>query len=157
MLISNLNSKFYIPNSKFGFTLFEMLLAVSVFAIIGAISAPIFIGFKTRNDIDTAAQITASALRRASVLSRSMQNNSPWGVLATTSQVIIFSGAKYASRIPANDESFEILPSLLISGNTEIVFSKFTGMPTSTFAITLTSPTGETRSVNVNDKGMVNY
>ncbi len=155
--ITILNYLLNIKKNNSGFTLFEMLLAVSVFAIIGVISAPVYIGFKTRNDVDSAATITASALRRASVLSQSMQNDSSWGVLATTSEIIIFSGGSYALRNPIYDESKNIVSSIQISGKSELVFAKFTGMPISTGTLIFTSLSGETRNVSINEKNVISY
>ncbi|MDP1689186.1 MAG: prepilin-type N-terminal cleavage/methylation domain-containing protein [bacterium] len=151
----NVNAKSY--QLKAGFTLFEMLLAVAVIAIVGLIGAPVFQGFKTRNEVDIAAQTVVSALRRASVLSESMKNNSSWGVLATTSQVIVFSGTSYATRNPIYDESFDIMPSLVVSGLTEEVFAKFTGLPSASGTLIITSINNEVRTVSINSKGTVSY
>ena len=86
-----------------------------------------------------------------------MKNNSSWGVLATTSQVIVFSGASFASRNPTFDESFDISPSIKISGMSEEVFAKFTGIPSASGTLILTSSNGEARTVSVNSKGTISY
>lgn len=147
----------YKLSTRSGFTLFEMLLAVAVIAIVSLIGAPVFQGFKTRNEVDIAAQTATSAFRRASVLSESMKNNSSWGVLATTSQIIVFSGTSYATRNPQLDESYDIMPSLKLTGLTEEVFAKFTGMPSASGTLTITSINNEVRTVGINSKGTISY
>jgi len=43
------------------------------------------------------------------------------------------------------------------SGITEVVFTKFTGLPQTAGTITLTSSTNEMRNIVINQKGMVSY
>lgn len=140
-----------------GFTLFEMLLAVAVLVLVIGIGAPVYLSFQKRNDVDVAAEITTAALRRSETLARGMSADSPWGVLATTSRIIVFSGGSFASRNQANDELFDIAPSITISGQSEMVFSKFTGLPQASGTLVLTSADGDARPINVNVKGTVGY
>lgn len=151
------DSKFHIPNSNGGFTLYEMLLAVAVLTLIIGLGAPVYLGFQTRNDVDVAAQVTTAALRRAETLTKGLAQDSPWGVFATTSQIIVFSGSSFVLRNPVYDETTDIAPSLALSGQNETVFAKFTGLPNASGTLIITAINGDARSISINSKGTVSY
>ena len=140
-----------------GFTLIEVLLSISAIAIIAGISIPVYQSIQNRNDLDIAATTIAQSLRRAQVLSRSVDSDTTSGVYVQSGSVTIFHGASYATRDTTVDEIFQISPTITLGGVSQIVFSKMTGLPTSTGTITLTSITNETRNITINSKGMVNY
>jgi len=48
-----------------GFTLIELILAVSVLMMILAVSTPIYTLFQSRNDLDISSDSVAQSLRRA--------------------------------------------------------------------------------------------
>lgn len=62
-----------------------------------------------------------------------------------------------AARDATFDEFFSMPTSITPSGLSEIVFAKFTGMPTAIGATTLTSSINENRTISINAKGMVSY
>ncbi len=139
-----------------GFTLVEMLLSVAIIVLLVGMSLPVFLSFQSRNDVDIGAQAVAETLRRAVVYSRAVQADGQWGVAVQSSQVTLFKGASYASRITSSDETIALPPAAALSGLSEVVFNKFSGTPLSTGTITLTTPTA-TRSITINAKGMVDY
>jgi len=149
--------KTIIHNSTKGFTLLEMLLSVALITVISGIGVPIYQSFQTRNDLDIAEVAAVQTLRRAQVLSQAVDGDTNWGMLATTSSIILFKGASYAARDSGYDEIFEIPASITISGTQEYVFSKFTGEPQTTGTTILTSNSNEVRNIVVNSKGMVSY
>lgn len=140
-----------------GFTLLEILLSVAAIAVIAGISVPIYQSFQVRNDLDIAAVTIAQSLRRAQALSQAVDGDASWGVYAQSGSMTLFKGASYAARDAAFDEVFEVPASIAPSGVSEIVFTKFTGAPQTTGAVTLTSTANETRNITVNAQGMVNY
>lgn len=148
---------FRIQNFRMGFTLFEMLLVVTVLSLLLGIGIPIYLTFQSRNEVAIAAHTAVESLRRASLLAEGMEGDSSWGSLATTSRIIVFKGSGFSTRDPSFDEFFDISPSVSISGTAEFVFEKFTGMPLTAGITTFTSVNGETREVNVNTKGTISY
>jgi prepilin-type N-terminal cleavage/methylation domain-containing protein len=140
-----------------GFTLIEMLLSVAIVSIIAGISVPIYQSFQVRNDLDVATATIAQSLRRSQVLSQAVDGDTSWGVKIQSGNITVFKGTSYAARDTTFDEVFDVPTSLTPSGVSEIVFAKFTGLPTSTGTITLTSSANEVRNVVVNSKGMVSY
>jgi prepilin-type N-terminal cleavage/methylation domain-containing protein len=140
-----------------GFTLIEMMLSVSIIAMLSALSLPVYASFQARNDLDIATQSIAESLRRAQVYSRGMQNDSQWGVEVQSTAATLFKGGVFASRDATYDEATTIPTTITVGGVSEILFTKLTGMPATTGNITLSNANGDTRTVTINAKGMVSY
>ena len=139
------------------FTLIEVLLSVAAIAAIAGMSAPIYQSFQVRNDLDIAATTMAQSFRRAAVLAEASDGDTSWGVRVQSGSITLFKGASYAARDTTLDEIFAVPTSITPSGTSEIVFAKFTGLPTATGTTTLTSSTNEIRTITINAKGMVSY
>ncbi len=138
-----------------GFTLIEVMLVVSLLVIIGGISAPFYQAFQVKNDLDVASGIISQTLRRAQVLSQSVDGDSSWGVHIASGSATLFRGATYASRDVSFDEIFEISTNIVPTGFQEIVYSKFYGYPQITGTLTLTSSNNETRALSINSRGLI--
>lgn len=140
-----------------GFTLIEMLLSTGIIVAIIAISTPIFQSFQAKNDLDIAAVTVAQNLRRAQMLSQSIDGDATWGVFVANGSQTIFKGASYAIRDVAFDEIFDMPTSIVPSGISEIVFSKLYGLPQTIGTINFASTTNEIRIVTINAKGTIDY
>ncbi len=147
---------FNIQNAR-GFTLIEMMLSVSIIGLITGLSLPIYQSFTNRNDLDITALSLASAMRRAQTYARGMNGDSDWGVSIQTGSIILFKGTVFASRDTTYDEAITVSPTTVVSGLSLVTFSKFSGATSTTGTVTLTSINNETRTVNINAKGMVTY
>lgn len=135
----------------------EILLSIAVIAIIAGISVPIYQSFHVRNDLDIATVEMAQTLRRAQILSEAVDGDTSWGLKIQSGSLTLFKGVSYAARDTAFDELFDVPTSITSSGVSEIVFTKFSGLPQTTGTITLTSNVNETRTITINAKGMVSY
>ncbi len=140
-----------------GFTLIELLLSISVIMLIAGLSAPVYQSFQVRNDLDIATVTTAQSLRRAQMLSQAVDDDTSWGVKVQTGSVVLFKGANYAARDTAYDEIFDVPGSIAPSGVSEIVFTKFTGLPQTAGTIIYTSNANETRTITINVEGAISY
>lgn len=140
-----------------GFTLIELMLSLALIAIITAVALPVSRTFQSRNDLDVAANTVAQTLRRAQTLSQGMDGDTTWGVQVATGSVTLFRGTSYAARDTSFDELTTLPATISSSGLTEIVFSKFSGDPTSTGTFTLTGLENEIRTITINTKGTTTY
>lgn len=140
-----------------GFTLLEILLSIATITIIAGISIPVYLSFQVRNDLDIAALEIAQSARRAQTLSKAVDGDTSWGIKIQLGSLLLFRGASYAARNTNFDEVFPVPTSIVPSGLSELVFTKFTGLPQVTGVITLTSNTNETRNITINAKGAVSY
>lgn len=140
-----------------GFTLPEILLSVSLLAIIGGMTIPSYHTFIVRNDLDLATATLASNLRRAQSLSQSADGDMTWGVRVGVGSILIYKGSSYVARDVNYDENTQIPKSIVPTGVTEINFSKVFGIPSATGTFSLTSQANEKRTITINEKGMVDY
>ena len=140
-----------------GFTLLEVLLSIATISIIAGISISIYQSFQVKNDLDITANTWVQTLRRAQVLSEAVDGDSAWGVKIQPDGLILFKGVNYAARDTNFDEIFQVPTSISASGTTEVVFTKFTGLPQVIGTTTLTASTGEIRVITINDKGTLTY
>lgn len=140
-----------------GFTIVEVLLSVVLLSMIAGMSIPLSRVFLERNELDQTTTTLAQTLRRAQFMSIAQDGDSAWGVKVTSSSILLFKGASYATRDQLLDESISIAPIIMASGLSEVVFQKGTGLPTTTGTSTFTSYTNEIRNVTINQKGMVDY
>lgn len=140
-----------------GFTLIEILLSIAVIVIIAGISIPVYQSFQVRNDLDIATVETAQTLRRAQMLAQAVDGDTSWGVNIQSGSLTLFKGASYATRDSSFDELFDIPTSIVPSGASEIIFTKFSGLPQNIGTITLNSNANETRSITIDVKGTISY
>lgn len=135
----------------------EVLLSIATIAVIAGISIPFYQSFQVRNDLDITANTLVQTLRRAQTLSQAVDGDANWGVKTEISDLILFKGASFATRDTNFDEIFTVPLTITPSGLTEIVFTKFTGLPQSIGTTTLTASTAEIRNININEKGTLTY
>lgn len=140
-----------------GFTLLEVLLSITIIAILVGVSLPVYETYARRNDLDITAQGTAAMLRRAATYARAVNDDSVWSVRIEATKLTLFQGTNFAIRDTANDEIIQIPASIVPSGLSEVQFAKLSAAPNTTGAITLTSSTNDTRTVTINAKGSVDY
>jgi Tfp pilus assembly major pilin PilA len=140
-----------------GFTRLDVLLSIALISAIAGVSLPLYQSFQVRNDLHVAATTVAQSFRRAQVLSQASDGDTTWGVKVQSGSTVVFRGATYATRDTAEDEIFDVPTSIVPTGLNEVVFTKFTGDPSATGTVTLTSSTSEVVSIAINSRGTVTY
>ena len=140
-----------------GFTLLEILLSIALIALLAGIAAPVYVSFQVRNDLDIAATTVVQTFRRAQLLSQAVDGDTVWGMNVQSGSITLFQGVSYAARNTNFDEIFDMPESIAPGGLQEVVFSKFSGNPQTTGTTTLTSSNNEVRTINLNEKGTINY
>ena len=139
-----------------GFTLIELILSVGVLSILLMIMVPLTQRYITRNNIDVSANVVVQDLYRAQHLARSGENNGNWGVRVQSGVVTVFQGDSYASRNQSKDETYSFATSIVVTGQNEYVFNKFTGKPSSAGSTTLTT-NSDTKVISVSSDGVIEY
>jgi prepilin-type N-terminal cleavage/methylation domain-containing protein len=140
-----------------GFTMIEVLLSVIAITIIAGITIPLHLSFSSRTDLSVATTTVVNTLRRAQTLSAAIDGDDSWGVKVQTGDVIIFKGSSFALRDNSYDELYDVSEGISFTGISEVVFSKFEGLPNTTGTITLTSTTNNSKDVTINPKGTISY
>lgn len=139
-----------------GFTIIELVLVLGIIVTITAISAPFYMSLSRGNDLDAATSILAQDLYQAQTYSRNRNQDTQWGVAINGQVITLFSGATYASRNASQDIIYTVPNSISLTGSSQIVYSKLYGLPVATGSFTL-SGGGKTKTVVVNNKGMIEY
>lgn len=140
-----------------GFTLIEVLLSVSIIALLAGLSLPLYAGFQRRNDLSTTSETVANGIRRAQTYAEGSKQDEQWGINVQSTAVVLYKGATYATRDTTLDETITLTGAVTASGVSDINFAKQTGLPNTTGNLTLTASSGETKVITINAKGVVTY
>lgn len=141
---------------KKGYTLIEIILVISLIAIVAASTFPITKTFLDRNEYDSAFRLVLNGIRTAQIFSQTGKSDTNWGVRFNSGSVVVFSGTSYATRTTNLDEVSSISTRISVSGTTEIVFNKVTGYITSNVTVTI-SGNNISKNIIVNTKGLPIY
>jgi len=139
-----------------GFTLLEVVLSLALIGLLFGIGIPIYQSIQSRNDLEVAVNTAAQMLRLAQTAAQAVDGDISWGVKFQSGSITLFKGSSYAARDVQFDETFDISPSIIATGTTEIVFSKFSGNPQAAATTTLILA-GDTKNIIINAKGIINY
>lgn len=136
-----MNSPEAFPNSKKvkGFTLVELLLVIGLMLIIGVFMFPLGISFYRSQMANEAVEGIQSALRQAQTFAITGKHDSSFGVKFFADSYLLFEGESYASRNTTEDELFSIGARIEDVGPDEVVFELFSGLPSATGTIEVTS------------------
>ncbi|HEU4965936.1 MAG TPA: prepilin-type N-terminal cleavage/methylation domain-containing protein [Candidatus Saccharimonadales bacterium] len=139
-----------------GFTLLEMLLSLTIIAVLAGLSLPVYMRLQQAQDLDGSVQKVVDDLRRAQLYSRDGYMDSTWGVHVATGAVTIFQGNSFATRNSTYDEVKSLPGAIVITSPTDIWFSKLYAQPDTASIITLTVA-GMQKTIQVNSYGMVDF
>ncbi len=137
-----------------GFTILEIVIVVAMFAIIAIITMPVILSYFNVQNVDDAAATMIVTLRQARTQAMYQKNDSAFGVKFTTSSYTLFQGSSYESRTLSEDLTTTLPVSITVSGLSDVVFTKRTGIPSTTGTITIQSG-DSTRSIQINSQGLI--
>lgn len=146
-----------------GFTLIELVLVFLLIGIISGFLVPVLLDDFTESELKDAQYQMVDRLRVAQSNSVFGKGNSEWGVHFETSSMTFFKGSTYNPADPDNEViTFGATVSLsgisLNGGGDDVVYNKVYGDTDEYGTITiLESNSGSTRTVTVNEVGMVDY
>ena len=133
-----------------GLTLIELLLVISIIMILGTFSSVFYSNLLSRNAVSNTAEQLVGQLRKAQIYTMEGKGNDSWGVRIEPSQIVLFAGSTSAF-----DEVFSVNQNISVTGFTQVLFTKPSGMPDSTPTITV-SGNNNTETITVNSEGMIN-
>ncbi|MCX6764153.1 MAG: type II secretion system protein [Candidatus Nealsonbacteria bacterium] len=145
-----------VKKSQKAFTLIEILLVIGIFSILAILTLPLSLDFYKKYQLDIYTQEIVQALRRAQLKSMSVEQDSRFGIYLAEGNYVLFRGNSYAVRELQYDEIFDIPYNISLSGLSEIVFSKLSGLPSVSGDIILTNG-NEERIININSIGRISY
>lgn len=147
-----------------GFTLIEIIVVMSLLAVIGALTAfanfDVWRGYTFRGESDLLISLLQKA-RSQSVnnicLGSSCVEGQPHGVKILPDKYIIFQGTVYNPSDPLNEE-FDASDTVSHSGMSEVVFSQLSGDVSLAGDIILNEIDGfRSETISINNEGRINY
>lgn len=144
-------------NNKNGFTLIELILVISLIALLSGLSLSVFSRTQTKNDLNVAISSFASISRNAQIKARLSIQDDGWGVKIEQSKITLFKGNNFMSRDQSQDQITKISPNISISGINELSFAKITGLPSTSGTIVISELYGQDFNINIANNGVINY
>lgn len=129
------------------FTIIEILLALSIIAVVGALSIPSYRYYSIVNDLERSVDQVTQGLHRARLLAELSEHDSAWGYQVASGT--IFKGTVFAGRDAGFDEAQPLPRTITPSGLPEVSFAVLTGDPSATGSIILTAVNGMQRTITV--------
>jgi len=144
-----------------GFTLAEILVAITIAVILFAITVSGFVGLREQSDIAIVVDDSISFLQEARAKTLSSDNAAQYGVHFETNTFVLFSGDTYNASDPGNkvrnlSASVEISAYSFAGGGAEVVFKRLTGETSENGTVTFrlkNNPT-ITRTIEIEPTGL---
>lgn len=117
---------------KKGFTALELLMVVSIMAILATIIISPFAAFRNSKVLDTASEETLAVLSEARGDTLSAKAGYQYGVHFEVAQIVLYRGATYSSSDANNkvivlDSALEVSSITLAGGGADVLFDRLTG------------------------------
>jgi len=151
--------------NKKGFSLIEIIISISILAIISSSVFAWFTGYQRQAELDSASKIIISALRDAQSRSTSGKDDKKWGVLfdSGNNKLTLFrdEGSGYATAT-VKEESYlsqfiKIDESSLAEGCNEIIFINSKGNTAKNCVIKIVDPSNANnfRNISITSLGLI--
>lgn len=142
----------------------EVLMVISILAIIIAITMPNFSEFKKQQSLKTTKEDIISFLNEARNKTISSKNGTAYGVRFESDKAILFPGDSYSSSILNKQIDFDNTVTIpnpgginLTGGGSDVIFKRITGdtINNGTIVIQLVSDPTKQKIININNLGVV--
>ncbi len=145
------HNSYFIPHNSSGVTLIELLLVISIIAILGAATSPFLANFVLQTNFDTTIDKVVSSIRKSQGNAMNKKNNAIWGICKNGTNIRLYSGSCAS---PTIKEDFTIPSSVTVTNLNDTTFN-LRGEPSSAMFVTINT-NQETATVTVNVGGGIN-
>lgn len=152
--LSERNSRFctlhFARCTSVGFTLVELLVTISIAAMIAGLSISTFVSFSRTNFVEGNTEAIVSQLRQAQSQTVNALNGDQYGVHITSTSSTLFVGSAYQSGNASNTVFSFYSGVIAIATPSDFVFQKLWGTTTSgTISVYASSNQSITRTISV--------
>ena len=148
-------------NKKNGFTLLEVLLAISLILVIFGVTISVGRNFSSNIDLENTVKGVSSKIKLAKSQSISALNGTHYGVRVEPSRIVIFEGSTFSNGNSTNQEyifsdKIEIFAHSL-GGGDDIIFSRLTGLTNNsgTIDMRVINDPSNTKQIFINSDGQI--
>ena len=134
-----------------GITFIEIIIVVTIIAVLSATTAPFVSGFILRNNLETAQDKVVSTIRKAQFYSMDGKNGSAWGICVRGTSIRLYRGDCDS---PDFSEDLDYSSTISIVGLDDTTFSKLRGGPSNALNITVSSSI-DSVNIQVNQAGAI--
>lgn len=145
-----------------GFGLIELLISVSVIAVLSALVYGTFFDTGRTQALDKDTAVVLSAIERARSLTLSSLGDRQYGIHLEANRVVIFGGSSYNASDPSNrveplSSLVRIASTSLVGGGADILFERLTGKTAQSGTVTLEliSDPSRTKIITIEGTGIV--
>ncbi|MBI2097780.1 MAG: GspH/FimT family pseudopilin [Candidatus Vogelbacteria bacterium] len=144
-----------------GFTLIELLLVIAIFLVVGVVVTPLYGNLSVATQLNEEASQLVQTIRLARERAVSGFHSSRHGVCfesaAGGGRYILYQGADCATRLASADRVTDLPPALTWSTTLPLPDINFdaVGAPSNIGVITLTHAAYGTRTITINELGLV--
>jgi Tfp pilus assembly protein FimT len=139
-----------------------MLLVLSIIGLLSAVTIPFYQSMQIDTQRETVGNELIANLHRAKLKAIASVDDQSWGInIKEDNQIIMFKGSDFLGRDTVFDETI-VVPSNITVGKgpsdiTQIIFNKFTGLPSASGIITISDVTGQSKEITITQQGTVDY
>lgn len=139
-----------------GFTFMEVLIVIALLVGLTGLAIPFYQSFQVGSQLDNTTQELSQTLRRAQAKAMATEFLSAFGVHFESESFTVFEGTSYVSGDPINEVTpFTSAITITPAMGSEIIFSSLYGETTNTGTITIIASNGASRTLTINDLGVV--
>lgn len=141
-----------------GFSYVQILLIVAIIAVLAASSAPYYLQFQVRQQLQSTSSILLADIRYAQSKAMQQAEHDQWGVHISDSdkEYVLYYGSTY-SAAESNNVVIDYPASVSLSPDQDILFEPVTGVPTSgtstTITVTSSAVPNESFTISINEEG----
>ena len=139
-----------------GFSIAEMIIVIAILALMIVVSISVYSNFQSHNNLEIATYSVVEAIRHAKSNTEQVNGDSRWGVNISSGDVTVFKGDSYSTRDTSSDQKLSLPNGITVSGLSEVVFEKVTGVALTVGTTTL-SRDGVNKDIYINAKGTITY
>jgi prepilin-type N-terminal cleavage/methylation domain-containing protein len=148
---------------KKGFTIIEILIVVSIIAILASIFVGAFVTFRRSATLDRDTETVVENLRKARTQTLTSQDGAAYGIHFASTTVTLFTAPTYTLGLSTNqvydlNTTDTVLALSLTGGGTDVIFARLTGETSQNGTITLSSTSASTtRIITVYKTGLIEF